>query len=82
MRSEEQLQSLAQLEGEIMWGRAYQYLIECQPSLFQSTTAPLPLVNVTGDSTSTRMFLADAIQWYHTRSEAYVGFAGIYLGKF
>ena len=80
--TEEQLQSLAQLEGEIMWGRAYQYLIECQPSLFQSTTAPLPLVNVTGDSTSTRMFLADAIQWYHTRSEAYVGFAGIYLGKF
>jgi hypothetical protein len=80
--TEEQLQSLAQLEGEIMWGRAYQYLIECQPSLFQSTTAPLPLVNVTGDGTSTRMFLADAIQWYHTRSEAYVGFAGIYLGKF
>lgn len=80
--TEEQLQSLAQLEGEIMWGRAYQYLIECQPSLFQSTTAPLPLVNITGDGTSTRMFLADAIQWYHTRSEAYVGFAGIYLGKF
>jgi hypothetical protein len=74
-----QMQSIAQAEGEIVWGRAYQYLVECEPSIFSSQQSPLPIVRVLGAGEN-RIFLADAIQWQHTQTEDWVAFAGIYLG--
>lgn len=74
-----QMQALAEAEGEITWGRAYQYLIECEPSIFSAEQTPHPIVRVRGAGEN-RTFLADAIQWQHTNSETWVGFAGIYLG--
>jgi len=75
----QQLEKLAQFEGEIVWGRAYQYLIECDPTLMQYQQSPVPIVRVHGAGEN-RVFMADSIQWYHQKNQDYVGFAGVYLG--
>lgn len=76
----QQAAKFAQIEGEIINGRQFQYLIECQPSIFQSVTAPLAGITVTEPSLK-RYFLADALTWYHTPTETYVAFAGIFAGS-
>lgn len=75
-----QMQGFAEIEGEIIWGRAYQYLIEVDPTLFTTQQSPMAVVTVAEPSRG-RQFLADALSWVHTGSETYVGFAGIYLGS-
>ena len=75
-----QLDFYAKIEGGITNGRQNQYLVECQPSLFSAITEPLSPVAVTEPSQRS-FFLADALTWYHTANEDYVGFAGIYTGS-
>ena len=70
----------AEIEGEVINGRQYQYLIQCDPSLFLSVTEPLKGVTVL-EPLQKRYFLADALTWYHTATETYVAFAGIYAGS-
>lgn len=77
---ESQLENFAKAEGKIINGRQYQYLIECDPDLFLTVTEPLEGVTVI-EPTQKRYFLADALTWYHTATEAYVAFAGIFAGS-
>jgi hypothetical protein len=70
----------AQAEGLLINGRQYQYLVEAEPSLFTTLTAPLPNVTVI-EPTANRYFLADSLTWFHTATEAYVAFAGILVGS-
>ncbi|MGA1257057.1 MAG: hypothetical protein ACO3YX_08630, partial [Candidatus Nanopelagicaceae bacterium] len=76
----DQPSQFGKIEGEIINGRQYQYLIECDPSLLSSVTAPLAGVTVV-EPTQKRYFLADALTWYHTATETYVAFAGIFAGS-
>jgi hypothetical protein len=76
----EQAAKFAQIEGEIINGRQFQYLIECDPDLFLTVTEPLVGVTVI-EPTQKRYFLADALTWYHIATEAYVAFAGIFAGS-
>lgn len=75
-----QLDSYAKIEGEIINGRQYQHLIECDPSLFSTVTEPMTGVKVV-EPTGNKFFLCDALTWYHSQYEDYVGFAGIYVGS-
>ena len=75
-----QLDSYAKIEGEIINGRQYQHLIECDPSLFSTVTEPMTGVRVV-EPTENKFFLCDALTWYHSQYEDYVGFAGIYVGS-
>jgi hypothetical protein len=72
--------TFAEIEGEIINGRQYQYLIEADPNLFLSVTEPLIGVTVI-EPTQKRYFLADALTWYHETTESYVAFAAIYAGS-
>lgn len=75
-----QLDSYAKIEGEIVNGRQYQHLIECAPNLFTTVTKPMTGVRVV-EPTGNKFFLCDALTWYHSQYEDYVGFAGIYVGS-
>lgn len=84
------VKTIAELEGEIVWGRANQYLIECEYDLdFLYTTtlypdkwgAPLTKIRVEEPGNIYRIFAADAVQFVHEPAEDYLAFAGIYLGK-
>jgi len=77
---ESQLDSYAKIEGEIINGRQYQHLIECDPSLFATVTEPMTGIKVI-EPTGNKFFLCDALTWYHSQYEDYVGFAGIYVGS-
>lgn len=70
----------AKIEGEIVSGRQFQYLIECDPDIFQSVTVPMVGVTVI-EPTQKRYFLTDALTWYHTATETYVAFAGMFAGS-
>lgn len=74
-----QLDAIGLVEGTIINGRQYQYLIECDPELLESYQEPLFGVKVIEPS-KTRYFLCDALSWVHTETEDYVGMAGIYMG--
>jgi len=76
----DQPDAFARIEGEIINGRQYQYLIECEPSIFEKVYEPLTGVSVVEINT-TKYFLADALTWYHTPTETYVAFAGIFAGS-
>ena len=75
-----QFDVFAKIEGQIINGRQYQYLIECDPSLFETIDSPLAGVTVV-EPTKKRYFLTDALTWYHTATETYVAFAGIFAGS-
>lgn len=75
-----QMATAAEVEGQVIWGRAYQYLVECEPSIFANQESPMAVASVV-EPTVGRQFFADALTWVHTESETYCGFAGIYLGK-
>lgn len=74
-----QLDAIGLVEGTIINGRQYQYLIECDPELLESYQEPLFGVKVIEPSKN-RYFLCDALSWVHTETEDYVGMAGIYMG--
>lgn len=79
--SEEQLQSIASVEGKVANGRQHQYIVECDPDLLSSVSVPMSSVSVIEPDTTERFFLADALSWVHDRNEDSVGFAGIYTGS-
>lgn len=76
--SEEQLQSIASVEGRIANGRQHQYIVECDPDLLSSVSVPMSNVSVIEPDTTERFFLADALSWVHDKNEDSVGFAGVY----
>jgi hypothetical protein len=78
--TETQLEAIGLVEGNIINGRQYQYLIECEPGLLSSYDEPLIGVVVVEPSIK-RYFLCDALSWVHTATEDYVGMAGIYMGS-
>ena len=75
-----QLDAIGIVEGTIINGRQYQYLIECDPDLLESYQEPLFGLRVI-EPTKLRYFLCDALSWVHTDTEDYVGMAGIYMGS-
>ena len=75
-----QLDAIGIVEGTIINGRQYQYLIECDPDLLTSYQEPLFGLRVI-EPTKLRYFLCDALSWVHTDTEDYVGMAGIYMGS-
>jgi hypothetical protein len=75
-----QLEAIGLVEGNIINGRQYQYLIECEPGLLSGYDEPLIGVVVVEPSIK-RYFLCDALSWVHTATEDYVGMAGIYMGS-
>ena len=77
--TETQLNAIGLVEGTIINGRQYQYLIECDPDLLETYQEPLFGVKVV-EPTKHRYFLCDALSWVHTDTEDYVGMAGIYMG--
>jgi hypothetical protein len=78
--TETQLEAIGLVEGNIINGRQYQYLIECEPGLLSGYDEPLIGVVVVEPSIK-RYFLCDALSWAHTATEDCVGMAGIYMGS-
>jgi hypothetical protein len=82
----------ARIEGQILVGRQYQFLVECSSKIenydLKRITTPLYPINVVELDLSScpsaafaiyTGYLMDAFTWYHTRDECYVAFAGIYV---
>lgn len=70
----------AEIEGEYINGRQYQYIVQCDPSLLFSVYEPMKGITILEPGLK-RYVIADALSWYHSATETYVAFAGIFAGS-